>query len=121
MGLSLWMLSTVARCVTPTACPSDAELLAAAWRWDLARAGDQVAAAEARGEIILVHPRPPQQVERVLCGDWVGGADGPVIVCAMAVRYFDGVSYRTATLRKQADGWTMLDVLGLWRGGRMEK
>ena len=115
MTAVVWMLAGVARCASGAACPSDADLLAAVWQWDVARAVAVAEEAEARDEIVLVHPRKPKRVERVVCGDALGNGEDPAVACSMTVRYTDGASHQVAALTKGTDGWRATRVLAVWR------
>jgi len=107
------MLAQVARCVDPAFCPTDDEILEAVWGWDLERATDATNAAAARDEIVIIHPRRPEGIGNVVCGEPTGEAAG--VSCAMTVRYTGGDLYQVARLERRADGWTAVDVLGVWR------
>jgi len=113
--IAAWVLAEVTRCASPAACPTDAQLLAATRGWDSERAADAAIEAASRDEIVMVHPRPPTRVDAVVCGDEIGGTDGPGVACSMIVRYADGAFHQVARLKREEAGWSVVRVLGVWR------
>jgi hypothetical protein len=115
--LAILLLSMMSRCATPTLCPNDAELIGA-----IRGRGERAAAATsneaaARGEIVLVHPRPVQGVQDVICGDRLS-VNLPTVICKMTLRYETAEVFQIAKLTCQDGIWEIVEDLAVTRDRR---
>jgi hypothetical protein len=114
--IAILLLVSIIRCVPPTLCPTDEQLLAAVKGrdYDMVQAISNQEARDNPNEITFVHSERIKSVTDAICGEALPG-DLPTITCKYTVRYWSRNTYQVAKLVKKADGWQITDALSVTR------
>ena len=113
MEVLLW-LASVARCVSATLCPTDADLLQAIRAENAAKTTSIAQRPSSDGSILIVHFFDPDDVWEVICGE--GTTREPLTVtCKFTVRYPRSIAYTVARLVKRGEGWEMREAMQVTR------
>ena len=113
------LLFAISRCASPTACPSDAELIAAISQRNL----DDVSVFgsalqdEAGGDVHMHTPPRVSRIEDVRCDEFVNFQEG-YVTCTWIVRYGRTRVREIAKLTRQGSRWTIIDSLSVWLTSR---
>ncbi len=119
---ALLLMAGISRCVTPTLCPSDEQLLIAVRARDgaIIREVSNQAQQEAPGSIVMVHGERIRGISDVLCGEEIQSDpdEPPSVMCKFTVRYWSRNAHTVARMVKQDDGWEIDDALSVSRERR---
>lgn len=121
--ITLLLAASISRCVVPTVCPSDEELLIAVRNRDGAIIQEVANQAEQENpeSIVLVHGERIRRISDVLCGDEMPSDRPDVprsVICKFTVRYRSSDAYTVAIIVQQTDGWEIENALSVSRKRR---
>ena len=116
--ISLLLLASAARCVTPALCPTDEQLMKAVRLYYAGKSGVELSAIG--DDSIHIYVEPIKRISDVLCGDEGANATDspPVVTCNFTARYSDRYVRQTAELQQRDDGWEIIDTLTVTRRRR---
>jgi hypothetical protein len=73
--IALVILGAIARCASPTLCPTDAELLQLVRMRDSQQIWDAMQATRSdNGDVISINVKPPERITDVMCNDAIDPA-----------------------------------------------